>query len=56
MKTRCFLPDLVPLRAGRPLRSPGPGEGSEGAAEARPAAPETVSGVGKAARHDQLSG
>lgn len=56
MKTRRFPPDLAPLRAGRPLRSPGPGEGSEGAAEARPAASETVSGVGDAARHDQLWG
>lgn len=48
--------DLVPLRAGRPLRSPGPGEGSEGAAEAQPAAPQTVSGTSNAPRHDHLSG
>lgn len=46
MGGRCFLADLVPLRAGRPLRSPGPGEGSEGAAEAGSAASvQTVSGT-----------
>lgn len=45
MKTRHFLPDFVPLRAGRPLRAPGPGEGREGAAEAPSAASETVSFV-----------
>lgn len=56
VKTWRFLADLVPLRAGRPLRSPGPGEGSEGAAEAQPAASQTVSGGGNAPRHHHLSG
>lgn len=48
--------DLVRLRAGRPLRSPGPGEGSEGAAETQPAASQTVSGTRNASCHDHLSG
>lgn len=38
-----FLPDFVPLRAGWPLRAPGPGEGREGTADTVPAASQTVS-------------